>query len=369
MKKMNINLIKTLLLTLATSAIAFASENPVTEKMNEMLEDGYFPGAVTAVITKDKILDWQTFGVSNLETQAPMEKDMIFFIASQTKPITAVAFMTFVDEGKIKLDDPVSKYLPEYANIKVKKADGTFEDLARPLLISDVVCHMGGFAQRYDKENTEGRNVAERVDFWATQYLVDQPGTKYTYCNASWNIASRIMELVSGKDYVSIMKERIFEPLEMPNTRFIDLTQEQIKKIPEAYKIENGEFVHFGSSLYRPHWKPNPTGSLCSTVDDLVNFCSMVLNKGLYKGKRIISEESAKIMGEKLTPKGHPGYGVGFQTEGNSFGHAGAGGTQMWIYPEEGIATILMIQVVGDPKEVNLTRKNFREAALKLKGE
>jgi len=363
---MKITIIKSIIFTLVASSIAFAKENPVTEKMNEMLEDNYFSGAVTAVLTKDKIIDFQTFGVRNVETNEPMEKDLIFFIASQTKPISAVAFMTFVDEGKIKLDDPVSKYLPEYADIKVKKEDGTFEELSRPLLISDVVCHMGGFAQRYDKENIEGRNVAERVDFWATQYLVDQPGTKYTYCNASWNIASRIMEIVSGKDYVSIMKERVFIPLEMPSTRFDDLTEDQIKKIPEAYKLKDGGFEHFGSSLYRPHWKPNPTGSLCSTVDDLANFCSMILNKGVYKGKRILSEESVKIMGEKITPKDLPGYGVGFQTEGNSYGHSGAGGTQMWFYPDEGIATILMIQVVGDPKEVNITRKSFREAALKL---
>ena len=198
-------------------------------------------GAVTLVADKDKVLDLDAVGFADVEAKVPMRGDSLFWIASQSKPITATALMMLVDEGKVKLDDPVSKYLPEFGDTWVAaERDDDHVLLKRPrhaITVRETLSHTSGlpFASRVEHPTLDGRPLREAVVSYAMTPLQTEPGAKYQYSNAGINTAGRIIEVVSGMPFEDFLDTRLFGPLGMKDTTFWP-NSEQLARLARPYK-------------------------------------------------------------------------------------------------------------------------------------
>jgi len=364
--------------------LAMAEESLVRDALQPLVDDGAMSGAVTLVATKDKILDFQAIGYTDVENKIPMEKDTIFWIASQSKTVTAVAFMILVDEGKVSIDDPVSKYIPEFANMKVKIEDGV-KDAENPILIKHILAHTSGlpFSVPEEAPKLDSLTLEQAVQAYAKSTLATEPGVKHAYSNAGINTAGRIIEIISGQSFTDFQNERILKPLGMIDTNFVP-SAKQLERLVGAYRTnvndtENPELANtkllpakIGCLTYpldNPERQPMPAGGLFSTASDVLIFCQMLANGGIYNSKRIISEESVNVLATNHNPPEQPHYGLGAAVDGGNkaFGHGGAMGTQMWIDRKNDLITIYMIQRDGNfPKNGNDGEKLFKETAKKL---
>ena len=194
-------------------------------------------GAVALVANKAKVLDVTTVGFADLEAKKPMQADSVFWIASQSKGITAAAVMMLVDEGKLSLDDPVEKYLPEFKDQKVAAGKEATVARARSITIRDLLSHVSGmpFKSEEEKPTLDGLPLAAAVKTYAKIPLVTQPGAKYQYSNAGINTAARVLEVVSGQSYEDFMDKRLFGPLGMKDTTFWP-NAEQVSRLAKTYK-------------------------------------------------------------------------------------------------------------------------------------
>lgn len=190
-------------------------------------------GAVMLVADKDKVLALEAVGFADVENKTPMAPDAVFWIASQTKPITAAALMLLVDEGKVKIEDPVEKYLPEFKDIKL--AGG--EKPKAPITVRQILSHTSGmpFKSEAEKPTLDVLSIKDAVASYVKTPLVAEPGTKYLYSNAGINTAGRIIEVVSGMSYEDFLDKRLFAPLGMTDTTFWP-SEAQAKRIAKAYK-------------------------------------------------------------------------------------------------------------------------------------
>ena len=320
-------------------------------------------GAVTLVADKDQTLAADNVGFADIAAGKRMTLDAIFWIASMSKPITATAFMILVDEGKVSLDDPVEKYLPEFKGQKVATGDAKNPKLEAPvhaITVRNVLSHTSGlpFKSPMEAPTLDLFPLAERVRSYAAGPLQFQPDTKYQYSNAGINTAGRIIEVVSGMSYERFLQEKLFTPLGMTDTTFTP-NKEQIARIAKSYKpnaAKNGlEETTVGQLKYPlddPSRQPMPAGGLFSTAHNLAKFCRMLLNGGQLDGKRYISEKALKTMISKQTGDLPTSYGLGWsvgKNPGDPFGHGGAYATNMQVNPGAGIATIYLVQHAGFP--------------------
>jgi CubicO group peptidase (beta-lactamase class C family) len=338
-------------------------------------------GAVTLVADKDKVLSLESVGFADIAGKKPMPTDALFWIASQSKPITATALMILVDEGKVKVDDPVSKYLPEFKNIWVAVEKDNEHMLlkrpGRPITVRDVLNHTSGMPFGSAMEPTiDALPLRDAVRSYAITPLQTEPGTKYAYSNAGINTGGRIIEVVSGMPYEQFLQKRLFDPLGMKDTTFWP-NDDQLKRLAKSYK-PNGQKDGLEETtinqLQYPlndtkHRYPCPAGGLFSTASDLGSFCQMVLNGGVYQGKRLLSEEAVKTMSSKQTPEElKDGYGLGWSTGGSNFGHGGAYSTGMTIDTKRGLVTVWMVQHAGFPTGGEKSRGEFQKTAEELFG-
>ena len=191
---------------------------------------------MTLVASKDKVLSLEAVGCADVAAKRPMQTDCLFWIASQSKPITAAALMMLVDEGKVKVDDPVEKYLPEFkGQMVVAEQDKDHVLLKKPkhpILVRNVLSHTSGlpFATAIENPTLDLYPLATRVRSYAMLPLGFEPDSKYQYSNAGINTAGRIIEVVSGMPYEKFLDKRLFEPLGMKDTTFW-LSPEQIKRL------------------------------------------------------------------------------------------------------------------------------------------
>ena len=363
-------------------------------------------GAVTLVASKDKVLDLEAVGYADLAAKKPMKTDDLFWIASQTKPMTATAMMMLVDEGKVNLDDPVEKYLPEFKGqmleVKQEKGPAVLKKPVHPITIREILSHTSGLPNippkggRWDK-----LSLKDSVLGYASTPLALEPGTKHVYCNAGINTAGRIIEVVSGMPYEEFMVSRLFKPLGMKDTTFWP-TEEQVQRLAKSYKpnkektgLEETPITQLTYPLTSRERHGFPAGSLFSTATDLSTFCRMILNGGVYGGKRYVSEAAVQEMTSTQTGdllnlearraadgglarlnKNENGYGLCWATSrkvhdkagpgsGGGFGHGGAYATDMQIDPQRGLIMILMVQRAGLPgPEAGKIRSEFRKAAM-----
>ncbi len=354
-------------------------------------------GAVLLVADKDKVLAVETTGYANPDTKALMKADNVFWIASMTKSITGTAMMLLVDEGKVKIDDPVEKYLPEFKGQMVQAQDSkeAAKTPTHAITIREVLSHTSGLVKPDDKRLKKQQNLKTDVAQIGGLPLIREPGTKYEYNNSGINTAGRIIEVVSGMSYVEFVQQRLFTPLGMKDTTFWP-SVEQGARLARSVRLEEGQAVPhmvktdakvtkeavarlsegkavpqevlddygFGKAIDYAKQYGEPAGGLFSTADDLGRFCRMVLNGGMFEGKRYLSEKAIKTMttsqtnGVAVTPTETYGLGWSVKTKDDegptagSFGHRGARRTAMWMDPQNGLAMVILVQHFNMPNEV-----------------
>jgi CubicO group peptidase (beta-lactamase class C family) len=354
------------------------AQTPAVATLQPFVDKHELAGAVALVADKDRVLSVEAVGFADVAGKQAMKTDALFWIASQSKAMTATAVMMLVDEGKITLDDPVEKYLPEFrGQMVVAEKDGEHTLLRKPghpLTIREVLSHMSGlpFKSAIEEPTLDSLPLAAAVRSYAMTPLQTEPGTHYQYSNAGINTAARILEVVSGMKYEDFMQRRLFDPLGMKDTTFWP-NDEQARRIAKSYRPDNAKTnlveIPIGQLIYpltdKIHRFPMPAGGLFSTAQDTALFCRMLLNRGELDGRRYLSEAAFKELTKRQTPESvKESYGFGLAVGGDWFGHGGAFATNMEIRPAKGLVIIWMVQHEGFPGNGSKAQGVFRDWVL-----
>ncbi len=349
--------------------------NRVRDAMQRFVDAKQISGAVTAVGDTSGIIALEAIGLRDVEANLPMRPDTIFRIASMTKPITATAIMILVDEGKLKLDDPVERHLPSFqGQMKLGYRQGESYIAARPdrpITLRDLLTHTSGLPDgplpdSPERDAKPATTLAESAENYGRRRLSFEPGSRWSYSNAGINTLGRVIEVASAMSYEDFLKNRIFDPMGMVDTTFYP-SSDQMARLATTYARDGKDLQPVGSSKVAPvkgQRPPSPAGGLYSTAADLAKFDRMLLGRGAFEGRKIIADATFAEMTRLQTgeiPCGFVdgmgfGLGVGFVKEPKgatealspgSFGHGGAYGTQSWIDPKQGKFAILLIQRTG----------------------
>lgn len=361
---------------------AWANEPKIAPVLQAFVDSHSLAGAVMLVANKDKVLSLETVGYADVAEKKPMKADSLFWIASMSKPITGTALMLLVDEGKVSIDDPVEKYLPEFKGqmLAVYKDNSTvlLKPPKHPITVKNVLSHTSGlpFATSIEQPKLDMRPLREAVVSYALTPLNFEPDSKYEYSNAGINTAGRIIEVVSGMPFETFVEERLFKPLGMKDSTFWP-NDEQLNRLAKSYAPNKAKDdlveVPIGQLQYpltdRTRRYPMPAGGYFSTAPDLGRFCQMLLNGGTLEGRRFLSEAAIKQMTSKQTAEGLKEYGLGWSIGGNSFGHGGAHATNMTVDTRKELVTVWLIQHTGGfPGDGGKAQGAFQEAAFKAFG-
>jgi CubicO group peptidase (beta-lactamase class C family) len=386
-----------LLLAAALRAAALPAAEPrLADSLQPYVESQTLAGAVVLAASPDKVLDVEAVGYADVAAKTPMKTDALFWIASMSKPITAAGFMMLVNEGKVKLDDPVEKYLPEFKDqwfiAEQDKEHMLLKRPTHPITVRNVLSHTSGLkpTSAMESPTLDLLPLREAVRSYTMTPLQFDPDSKYQYSNAGINTAGRIIEVVSGMPYEEFMQKRLFDPLGMKDTTFRP-SEDQVKRLAKSYKaakdgkgLDETTITQCYYPLTDAKRQPFPAGGLFSTASDVGVFCQMVLNGGTYQGKRCLSEDAVRQMtstqtGDLLNQgKGENGYGLGWSTTRKArpdavipgpCGHGGAYSTNLWIDPERGLITVFMVQHAGFPgPDGGKVRGAFEKAAVEAFG-
>ncbi|HJR69413.1 MAG TPA: serine hydrolase domain-containing protein [Gammaproteobacteria bacterium] len=361
------------------------------ERLSDALEgyvaDGRLAGSVTLVARRGRVAYFEAFGSRDRELNAPMQRDAIFRIASQSKAIVSVAAMTFVEEGKLLLTDPVGKYLPEFMETKVavSQEGGTGYDVVktrRPITVRDLLTHTSGFGYGAgvggdlwtaagqtgyyfaDKDETI-RDSARRI---ASLPAHAQPGTSWIY-GYSTDILGALVEVVANKPLDQALRERIFEPLGMRDTEFY-LSPGKVNRLAAVYSQNAGKLERApapGNAVGQGHYVEGPRKSfsggagLLSTATDYARFLEMLRNGGTLDGRRILSRTTVELMTtshlDDIAFNAGQGFGLGFYVVEDvgargwpgsvgEFGWGGAYHTTYWVDPREELVVVHLTQLV-----------------------
>jgi len=341
--------------------------DPIRSTLQPLIDNHTIAGAVTLVATRDRIIYLQPAGYRDLAEKAAMPADAMFWIASTSKPMTVTAFMMLVDEGKVSVDDPVEKYLPEFhgqmvkapkdANAPAPQAAPQLVPASHPILVREILSHTSGlpFKSSAQPGALDTLTLKDQVLSFAAEPLMFQPGTSYSYSNEGIDTAARIIEVVSGMSYEKFIQQRLFDPLGMKDTTFWP-DAEQLTRLAETYKLDpkTRDLLKVPiSQLTYPlsdhqHRFPMPAGGLFSTAADVSTFCRMILNGGTLSGIRYISPASLRAMTSLQNGgMGNQNYGFGWGITKNGFGHGGANKNAMDIDVTTGRIFIFMVQQDG----------------------
>ena len=392
------------------AGIAFAQELPtakpekvgmsserlqrIHDVMQRHIDAGHITGAVTAVARRGQVVHFEAHGYTDPATKQPMSKDAIFRMASSSKPVTGVAVMMMVEEGRIRLNDPVSKYIPEFKNLKVAvlkpgereptlprapNAPKPLVDLVSPnreVTVKDLMTHTSGLlsgglgAAVSDLRRQPNDTLATYVPKLGSVPLDFQPGTRWAYsATAGIDTLGRIVEIVSGMTFDQFLQQRVFNPIGMRDTAFNIPEDTQARLLP-LYRRQNNEWQKAPAPEFlatRTYF--SGAGGLYGTARDYLRFEQMVVNGGALNGKRLLSPKTVQLMSMNhvgdlyrgLRGGGDSGLGFGltvyvtldeakaprWRTAG-SFGWAGAFGTITWSDPKEELTAVLMIQQSHD---------------------
>jgi len=342
------------------SGLADSPEEPAAS-LQPFVDRGELAGATTLVATREGVTSLQAVGMADREAGKPMRTDSVFWIASMSKPITATAIMMLVDEGKVQLDDPVEKYLPEFhgQTLTAGVVDGhaAVKKPAHPVTVREILSHTSGlpFSTDEEKPTLDLLTLADRSRKYAAATLESEPGTRYRYSNAGINTAGRIIEVVSGQAYEDFLDARLLRPLGMTDTTFWP-NSDQLARLATSYKpgagnrkLEPLKITQLKYPLDDRTRQPMPAGGLFSTASDMGRFCRMILNRGVWEGNRLVSEKSVGEMTRKQTGGLPENYGLGWSLDGDSFGHGGAYATNMTIVPSRGRVYVFLVQHAGFP--------------------
>jgi CubicO group peptidase (beta-lactamase class C family) len=363
------------------------------------IDKGTVPGVTVMVARRGQIGWFEALGRQDPAASAPMAQNSIFRIFSMTKPIVSVGIMMLIEEGHFLLNDPVAKFIPEFAGQKVGIENNGKLDLVplkRAMTVQDLLRHTSGITydhtgnglvqQMYQQSRLRSRKItnAEHAALVASLPLICQPGAAWNY-SRSTDILGRIIEVVSGKTLGAFLTERILAPLQMAETAF-HTGEENAHRLAEAFPTDpwNGEKVQLFNMLEKPVMESGG-GGLVSTTMDYARFCQMLLNGGALDGNRIIGRKTLELMASDhlgpdvkadspLMPAGH-GFGLGFAvrtTEGmapfpgslGEFFWSGMGGTFFWIDPVEQMFVVFMTQGPGQRYYTRTLVRNLVHAAV-----
>ncbi len=329
--------------------------SPLKTAVQPFVDRHELAGAVMLVADRDKVRGLEAVGYADVAAKRPLIVQALFWIASQSKPITASLLMMLVDEGKVSLDDPVEKYLPEFKGQKLIGPKGAEKELrtpGHPITVREILSHTSGLPPTTSKERPtlDRLTLAEGAKSYAATPLLFEPGTQYRYSNAGINTAGRIIEVVSGMPYEDFLAKRLTGPLGMKDTTFWP-NAEQLGRLAKSYRptkdrsdLEETRIGQLRYPLDDRKRQPMPAGGLFSTASDVARFCQMLANGGTFAGKRYLSQKAVQEMTRRQTAKGMSGYGLGLSVGGDGFGHGGAYATNMWVDAKRGRIYVWMVQ-------------------------
>jgi CubicO group peptidase (beta-lactamase class C family) len=369
--------------------------------MQKVVDDKQIAGIVTILARHGKIVDYRTYGYRDLATQSPMTKDVIFRDYSMTKPVTGVAMMILYEEGKWLPSDPISKFIPEFAHLKVYKgqdADGKMilVDPDHPPTMRELMTHTAGFTYGFfgdtpvdhmyrDQKVLASKNLQEMIDKLAAIPLTYQPGKGWTY-SVSMDIQGYIIEKLSGETLPQFYREHIFQPLGMKDAGFY-VPEDKRKRFTTLYRTDpNGVMIAdpttngIADDYASEPTMPSGGGGMVSTAEDYYRFALMLSEDGELNGARILAPASVRLMSSNHVPQSlltgefgiglqnlRPGFGYGYDCavvydppeanlpEGKgTFFWDGAAGTWFWIDPTNDVVFVGMIQRMLGPASPNL---------------
>jgi CubicO group peptidase (beta-lactamase class C family) len=354
------------------------------------VERGELAGGVVLVARRGEVAYFEAVGLADQASRRPMRRDSIFRIASMTKPVTSVAALMLLEEGRFQLSDPVARYIPQLGGLKVLR-DPTgpldaVEDLAREMTIRDLLTHTSGLTasfmgeapihQAYEKQGITGSRTphdpATFIARLATLPLAHQPGTRFAY-GTSTDVLGHLVAVVSGQPFEAFLAERIFEPLGMGDTGFV-VPAAKLERLTTRYAPAEGGGLQVTDpggpdSLWaRPRRFASGAGGLVSTAPDYLRFAQMLANGGELDGVRLLGRKTVELMTlphltaqerevtflARVFPGVSFGLGVsvledvarrGLPGSVGSFGWGGAAGTHFWVDPHEQLIGILMVQL------------------------
>jgi CubicO group peptidase (beta-lactamase class C family) len=346
------------------------------------------PGAIVMVVRQGKVAYYEQVGQQDTVTQRPMARDSLFRIYSMTKPMVSVATMMMVEEGKITLETPISRYIPAFANSKVgvekvNAATGVksleLEPQRRPITVQDLLRHTSGltygfFGDSLVKKAYLDAGVGVSGDFTNEEFanklaslpLHYHPGSTWDY-SYSTDVLGRVLEVVAGKPLYALLKERLLDPLDMKDTSFY--VTDVAKQARIAEPLPDDRVIGAGATVGDPRVAmkfESGGGGMVSTADDYARFLSMLTSGGVYKGKRFLSPRTIEYMSADhlgssvattplyLPGAGH-GFGLGFAvrkvsgespwiTPAGDYWWGGAGGTYFWVDPKSDMFVVFMMQ-------------------------
>jgi CubicO group peptidase (beta-lactamase class C family) len=359
----------------------------ITVGMQRYIDRKEVPGVVTLVARRGKVVHFEAQGSRWVEEAEPMEKDTIFRIASMTKPITSVALMMLHEEGHFLLTDPISKWMPEYAEMQIALPAGSSRTgipyklvtAETPISVRHILTHTAGLANSYRGfTRADYAEVSQRLDpnetigdfvtRMASLPLNFEPGTQWEYSRAT-DVVGRLVEIISGQTLDVFFKERIFKPLGMKDTHFY-LPEEKLDRFVAQYTPNEDGTIKLADAptadsrfVKEPHVYFVGAGGLMSTAADYWRFQQMMLNGGKFNGKRILGRKTVELMTSNhtgdlplwLTGPGY-GFGLGYSvvtdrgaagsmTSEGTFGWGGAYCTYFWVDPVEDVIGVVMTQV------------------------
>lgn len=376
--------------TVQPESIGMSAEKlaKVVPALQTFVDEKKVAGAIVIVARRGKLALFDSVGWQDIDSGKPMSKDSILRIYSMSKPITSVAVMILVEEGKIGLDDAVSKHIPEFKGLQVfqEKIDGELKQVPanRAMTIRDLLRHTSGLTygffgnspvdQAYQAAGvlSDRDTLQQTVDKLAQIPLLDQPGTRFNY-SVSTDVLGHIVERASGQRLDQFFKQRIFDPLVMPDTAF-QVTSDKADRFAHNYgPRQNPPGLVVVDDAAQSKYRKSPTlysggGGLVSTASDYLRFCQMLLNHGELDGTRILESETVKSMIQnQLPPEAYPislggtrdgvGFGFGFNVVEEKtdwtglcrigeYGWGGAASTHFWISPNDQLAVVVLTQLM-----------------------
>jgi CubicO group peptidase (beta-lactamase class C family) len=351
------------LIILTASTYAADSEPPasseVTAAIQPYLDQYKFAGVVGIIADRNGKVHYKNLmGYADIEARKPISENNVFWIASMSKMFAGASIMMLVDEGKVSLDDPVAKFIPQLNKwMAVEEKDRSHVLLKPPVravTIRHVLSHTSGLAGTSELQQVMGSDstpLKARALSSVTGPLQWQPGDKYAYGNQGMNIAARIVEIVGGMPYEQFLQKRFFDPLGMAETTFWP-SEEQIARLAGAYgpnKQKSGYARGDIGFLTKPlsdrvHRFPEAGGGLFSTTHDIFRYGLMLANDGELDGKRYLSHKAMDELRKEQTGTTKVNYSLGYHLRNGMFGHDGAYGTDLSVNPKTGMVAIFMVQ-------------------------
>jgi CubicO group peptidase (beta-lactamase class C family) len=381
--------------------------------LRRYVDQNVVSGLVTLVVRDGRIVELDTAGWRDVASRSPMRRNTVFRIASMTKAVTSVAAMMLVEEGRLRLGDSVSKFIPEFSKTRVLAAHDSLVAPNRPMTVHDLLTHRSGLVYGFIDTSAVGKayrgagvndgvskvasTEAENMVRLAAQPLASQPGHEWRY-SIGVDVLGRIVEVASGLTLAEFFSSRIFGPLKMNDTGFL-VPDEKLERLATSYTSKHdslramatGDTWGDGRLRLGLFGGPGTRGSatffsggagLFSTADDYARFAQMLLNGGTLEGTRLLSPKTVELMrsdatGDLKDPLGQPGlgFGLGFAvvtdlgatgTLGSvgTYSWGGILGTSYWIDPKERMVGIMMMQLFPNRDDVNETFQTLAYAAV-----